>query len=151
MDCVYSSLEMSYSKVVSALMAVKSIRTFAVLLQISSPFVTELKISKSDCQLQHFRPFSCLSFRMDKRIFHWTKFKEISYLGIFLNSLWKIQFSLKWREQGVFLRRPRYIQDIISPCPTCNEKFQRNQRNVIEKIKTLILYSISFSPKSNHL
>ena len=42
-------------------------------------------------ELRHVRPF----VRMQQRGSHWTKFREISYLGIFRESIEKVQVLLQ--------------------------------------------------------
>jgi hypothetical protein len=74
---------------------------------------------------------------------HWTDFHEMRYLSIFRKSVQEIQVSLKYdKNNGYLTWRPMYI---------CNKYLAQFfsgweifQTNVVEKIKTRILCSITF-------
>ena len=71
----------------------------------------------------------------------WTDFHEICYLSIFRKSVEKIKISSKSdNSNGCSTWRPIYILDHIS----LNSSLNRKCFGVVEKIKTNILYSVTF-------
>jgi len=82
----------------------------------------------------------CPFDRMEHLGSHWTDFREIIYLNIFPKFV-----SLKSdKSKGYFTWSPMYICDHISLNFSQNEKYSDKS---YKKIKTHILWSITFSPK----
>jgi hypothetical protein len=106
------------------------------------------KIAKSDYELRRVCLSVCLSVRPSIRVeqlgSHWTDFHEIWYLSVFRKSVEKIQVSLKYdRNNGT------WHEDL---CTFVIEsqlflEWEMFQTTVLEKIKTHILCSITFSRK----
>jgi hypothetical protein len=74
---------------------------------------------------------------------HCTDFHEIRYLGIFRKSVEKIEGSLKSEKNKRYLtRRPIYI--FLSYVAQFFLEWETFQTKVVEKIKTHILWSVTF-------
>jgi hypothetical protein len=88
-----------------------------------------------------------LSVRMEQLGSHWTDFHEIWYWRIFRKSVEKIQVSLKSdKSKGYFTWRPIYI--FLSYLADFFLEWEMFQTKAVEKIKTHILFSITFFLKS---
>ena len=89
-------------------------------------------------------------FAWEQLAFHWIKFHEIRYSGIFLKSVEIIRDSLKPdSNNGYFTQRPMYTFDSASLNSSQNQKCFRQD---LQRKSEHILYSICFSPrKSRHL
>jgi hypothetical protein len=87
---------------------------------------------------------------MQKLGSHWTNFKEIWYLRIFLKSVEKIEVSLKWDKiKGYFTWRPIYL--FLLYFAQFFLEWEMFQTEVVEKIKTHIMCSVIRFLKSYHL
>ena len=86
---------------------------------------------------------SCLSVHMEQLDFHWTGFHEIWYLSIFRKSVKKIQDLFESdKTKQYFTWRQIYFLSYLAHFFLEWEMFQTK---VVEKIKTPILYAVTFS------
>ena len=86
---------------------------------------------------------------MEQLVSHWMDFHESWYLSIFRQSVEKVQVLLKSDESNTYFTwRPTYIYDNISQNFVEWAVFQTT---VVDKIKTYILCSTTFSLKSCRL
>jgi len=94
--------------------------------------------------------------RMERLGSNWTDFHDILYSGIFLKSIWKVQFWLKSeKNNGYFTWVTSTLHDYLCTFLIISGWIILIMRNVrgryVEKMKTHILYSITFPGKSCHL
>jgi hypothetical protein len=128
---------------------VKRMRCFTIFdLSGSTIFLAHSQIYKSDysdSSYESFRP----TIRMEQLGSQWMDFYETLYLSIFHKSVEEFRVSLKWQKQRVIYMNTNKRLDHISIGRSWKEETLK--RRVLEKIKTQILCSVHYFPKSCRL